>query len=196
MSMSSKSTRDLIVETADRLFYQNGYEHTSFTAIADELGISRGNFYYHFKSKDEILGAVITLRLVNIQQMLERWEQAGDSPAERIRSFVHILIANQQPIMLYGCPVGTLCSELAKLRHASQTEANKLFTLLRLWLGRQFAALGFDADADAFAMHLLVRSQGVATLASVFHDEALIRREVDYVNDWLKTRLAGAPARG
>lgn len=196
--MSDKATRDHIVEAAERLFYQRGYEHTSFADIADVVRISRGNFYYHFKSKDEILDAVIEARLANTRRMLERWEIEGREPADRIRSFIHILLANRADIKRYGCPVGTLCSELAKLNHAAQGEANKLFTLFRTWLRRQFALLGRADDADTLAMHVLARSQGVATLANAFHDETFIRREVAQMCDWLDalTRSARQNARG
>ena len=183
--MSDKTTRDHIVEAADQLLYRQGYEHTSFSNIADVVRISRGNFYYHFKSKDEILDAVIDARLADTQKMLEQWEIEGKQPADRIRSFIHILIANRADIKRYGCPVGTLCAELAKLNHASQAEANKLFTLFRTWLRRQFMLLGREADADTLAMHLLARSQGVATLANAFHDEKFIKREVKQMCDWL-----------
>jgi TetR/AcrR family transcriptional regulator, transcriptional repressor for nem operon len=183
--MSDKTTRDHIVEAADRLFYQRGYEHTSFSDIADVVQISRGNFYYHFKSKDQILDAVIGWRLADTQRTLRQWENDGDHPADRIRSFIHMLIANRAKIMLYGCPVGTLSTELAKLNHASQAEANKLFTLFRVWLRRQFTLLGREADADGLAMHLLARSQGVATLANAFHDQKFIKREVEQMCDWL-----------
>ncbi|HJT14208.1 MAG TPA: TetR/AcrR family transcriptional regulator, partial [Dongiaceae bacterium] len=44
--MTDKTTRDHIVEAADHLFYRQGYEHTSFSDIADDVQISRGNFYY------------------------------------------------------------------------------------------------------------------------------------------------------
>ena len=50
-------TRDSIVQAADALFYERGFEHTSFADIADAVRISRGNFYYHCKTKDEILTA-------------------------------------------------------------------------------------------------------------------------------------------
>src|SRR5262245_9271765 len=190
--MSDKTTRDHIIEAADRLFYRQGYEHTSFTDIADAVQISRGNFYYHFRTKDEILDAVIDVRLANTRKMLEQWEAEGKAPADRIRGFIHILIANRADIKRHGCPVGTLCAELAKLDHAAQGEANKLFTLFRTWLRRQFALLGRKADADALAMHLLARSQGVATLANAFHDETFIRREVQQMCDWL---TSCAPAR-
>jgi AcrR family transcriptional regulator len=149
--------------------------------------ISRGNFYYHFKSKDEILDAVIEARLANTRKMLEQWEIEGKQPADRIRSFIHILIANRAKIKRYGCPVGTLCTELAKLNHVSQAEANVLFTLFRTWLRRQFTLLGRKADADELAMHLLARSQGVAMLANTFHDEKFIKQEVEQMYDWLRS---------
>lgn len=183
--MSDKTTRDHIVEAADRLFYQQGFEHTSFADIANAVQISRGNFYYHFKTKDEILDAVINLRLSNTRKLLDKWEVDGAQPRDRIRSFINILIMNRTKIKQYGCPVGTLCTELAKLEHGSQAEANKLFTLFRTWLRRQFNKMGRKADADALAMHVLAFSQGVATLANAFHDEKFIRREVKQMCGWL-----------
>ncbi len=49
-----------IIETAFNLFVQNGYEQTSVQQIIDTLGISKGAFYHHFKSKDDLLDAVIS----------------------------------------------------------------------------------------------------------------------------------------
>jgi TetR/AcrR family transcriptional repressor of nem operon len=191
--MSDKTTRSDIVEAADRLFYRQGYEHTSFSDIADAVRISRGNFYYHFKSKDEILDAVIDVRLDGTRKMLEQWEIAGKQPADRILSFIHMLTANRADIKRYGCPVGTLCSELAKLNHTSQAGANTLFTLFRDWLRTQFTLLGRKTDADPLAMHLLARSQGVATLANAFRDEAFIKQEVEQMSAWLKSCSETAP---
>ena len=184
--MSDKTTRDRIIEAADDLFYRQGFEHTSFANIADQVKISRGNFYHHFKTKDEILNAVIDLRLANSQELLDQWGIAGESPEDRIRSFIHILIMHQAEIVRFGCPLGTLSTELAKLNHASQAEANELFTLFRSWLREQFVLLDRSADADALAMHLLARSQGVATLASAFRDEDFIMREVEQMYEWLR----------
>ncbi len=194
--MSEKTTRDHIVEAADDLFYRRGFEHTSFSDIADVVQISRGNFYYHFKTKDEILDAVINARLAGTQRMLDQWEIEGNDPADRIRSFINILIANRAEIKRHGCPIGTLYSELAKLNHRSQAEANRLFTLFRTWLRRQFTLLGREADADALAMHLLARSQGVAALANAFHDEKFIRQEVNQMIDWLASCTESAVSHG
>lgn len=190
--MPEPTTRERIVAEADRLFYEHGYELTSFTAIADSVGISRGNFYYHFKSKDEILDAVIEARLTNTQRLLLDWEEEGAGPAACIRSFIRILVANQAKIMRHGCPVGTLCMELAKSAHGSRDEANKIMTLFRAWLRRQFSLLGHEADADALAMHVLVFSQGVAVLAATYQDERFIQQQVEHMCAWLDAIAAQA----
>jgi AcrR family transcriptional regulator len=185
--VADSATRDRIVETADRLFYRQGFEPTSFADIAGAVKISRGNFYYHFRTKDEILDAVIERRLAGTREMLGRWEVAGEKPGDRVASFIGILLANRADIKRWGCPVGTLCGELAKLGHAAEGEARALFALFRAWLRRQFTLMGRAADADALAMHLLARSQGVATLANAFHDDRFIRREVAGMLAWLQS---------
>ncbi|GAB3660915.1 TetR family transcriptional regulator [Actinocorallia lasiicapitis] len=53
----SEQTRELIVETALRLFRENGYEATTMRAIAREAGVSVGNAYYYFSSKEELIQA-------------------------------------------------------------------------------------------------------------------------------------------
>lgn len=185
--MTDKSTREHIVAAADDLFYRQGFEATSFADIASAVGISRGNFYHHFKSKDEILDAVIEARLATRRTTLERWESESEGPADRIRSFIHILIANQSKIMRYGCPLGTMCAELIKLDHTAKDAATGVFTLFRVWLRRQFVLLGRKKDADELALHLLARSQGVATLAQAYRDAAFVEREVALLCSWVES---------
>lgn len=192
--MGGAITRDQIIEQADRLFYERGFEHASFTDIAVAVGISRGNFYYHFKTKDEILDAVIDRRRVKVQAMLDGWEAEGRTPVERVRRFVHILIANQTAILRHGCPIGTLSTELIKLNHTAQDRAAGLFTLFRDWLARQFRAMGWGADADALAMWVLAHSQGVATLANAFRDDAFLQREVADLCAWLERLSVPSPS--
>lgn len=191
--MQANSTRESIVSSADDLFYRQGFEQTTFADIAGAVGISRGNFYYHFKTKDEILDAVIKRRLANTRNMLDQWEANSSEPEERIRSFIRILIGNRGKIMRHGCPVGTLCAELAKLEHLQRDAANEVMTLFRTWLRRQFAAMGHEADADVLAMHLLARSQGIALVANAYQDGNFVDAEVEQLLDWLDTCTGVSP---
>lgn len=178
-------TQSRIIEAADLLFYEYGFEATSFTHIAEAVNISRGNFYYYFKTKDDILDAVIEARLNRTQAMLDQWEIDGDTPADRLKSFIRILIVNQSKIMKYGCPVGTLSAELMKLDHEARTKAIEIFDLFRIWLKRQFELLTLPEKSDEYAMHILGRSQGIASLANAFQDESYVQSEVNQICDWI-----------
>ncbi|MBN3820490.1 TetR/AcrR family transcriptional regulator [Paraburkholderia sp. Se-20369] len=190
--MKAESTRDLIIASADQLFYQQGYQHTSFSDIAGAVQISRGNFYHHFKTKDEILEAVIDARLLNVQSMLDEWDAEWSAPLDRLKRFAQMLVTNRSKIMRSGCPIGTLCTELGKLNHDAHDRANELLSLFRAWLTAQFDLLGCDA-ADMLAMHLLSRTQGVAVLANAYADEPFIQREVEQIDAWLDA-VAGEAA--
>ena len=51
--------RNEILDVAERLFCTKGYDNTSTNDILAEIGIARGTLYYHFKSKEDILDAMI-----------------------------------------------------------------------------------------------------------------------------------------
>ncbi|MCK5749803.1 MAG: TetR/AcrR family transcriptional regulator [Oricola sp.] len=190
--MSSSSTREQIITAADQLFYEHGFENTSFADVSELVGISRGNFYYHFKTKDEILDAVIKRRIEDRSRMLEGWVDASQSPKECIAQFIRILLMNEKKIRVYGCPVGTLFSELSKLNHPAEEGARQLFDLFRIWLRRRFEEMGKEEDADRLAVHILARSQGVATLASAYPNEPFLEQEADEMLAWLDA-VADAP---
>lgn len=185
MGQKADTLRHRIVAEADQLFYEQGYENTSFSNIADAVGISRGNFYYHFKTKDEILNAVIATRVSDIKAMLNQWTVEYPDPRQRILHYIDILTNNQENIKQHGCPIGTLCTELAKLHHEMRRDANQMLTLMRDWLTTQLRELGLGKEAKQVAMHLLARSQGIATITTAFEDQVFLRQEVKRLKLWL-----------
>lgn len=60
-----------IVDIADRLFREIGYTNCSVEAIIREIGIAKGTFYYYFKSKPDILQAIVDTTLDKIVEMAE-----------------------------------------------------------------------------------------------------------------------------
>ncbi|MEJ2178958.1 MAG: TetR/AcrR family transcriptional regulator [Gammaproteobacteria bacterium] len=190
MGQKADTLRQRIVAEADQLFYEQGYENTSFSDIADAVGISRGNFYYHFKTKDEILNAVIATRVSDIEAMLNQWTAEYPDPRQRILHYIDILTNNQENIKQHGCPIGTLCTELAKLHHEMREDANQMLTVMRDWLTTQLRELGLGKEAKQVAMHLLARSQGIATITTAFEDQAFLRQEVKRLKLWLDEVIA------
>lgn len=182
--------RQRIVEAANALFYQHGYNQTSFSEIAEAAEVPRGNFYYYFKTKDELLAAVIDYRLAGIRVMLDEWEHSLPTPLERLKRHVKILLHAEDDILRYGCPMGSLNVELSKNQLAQQSQAREMFELFRGFLVRQFRALAparIDAAlADEYALHLLAVAQGVSLITNVYSDPAFLRREAQRLCEWLE----------
>lgn len=55
----AEERKNEILDVAERLFCAKGFDHTSTNDILNEIGIARGTLYYHFKSKEDILDAMI-----------------------------------------------------------------------------------------------------------------------------------------
>ena len=55
MAAKSEQTRQLVADVALKMFREIGFEKTTMRAIAQEAGVSVGNAYYYFASKDELV---------------------------------------------------------------------------------------------------------------------------------------------
>ncbi|WP_455380680.1 TetR/AcrR family transcriptional regulator [Acidihalobacter prosperus] len=184
--MCSKSThnRQRIVEAAEMLIYHQGYNQTSFSDIAQSAGLPRGNFYYYFKSKDEILLAVIAHRQELLQQQLEAWSRESIGPRDCLHRFVHMMQDEHGELLRYGCPIGSLTQELSKTQTGLRTQARALFELMQHWLSQQMTQLEVP-DPLGTAMHLLGRCQGVTLIGCVYADQGFLEKEIEQLDEWI-----------
>lgn len=60
VSKDAEERKNEILDTAEALFAQKGFDNTSTADILNAVGIARGTLYYHFKSKEDILDAAIS----------------------------------------------------------------------------------------------------------------------------------------
>lgn len=181
-----ETVRREIVEAANRLFYHRGYNQTSFTDIAAAAGIPRGNFYYYFKSKDDILGAVIDARIEGIRALLAAWDAAEPDPRQRLKRFAQMIRGSEKDLLRYGCPMGSLNIELGKAQPALKAKAKKMFDLFIDWLTRQLAALG-QPDAARLALQVMGRMQGVAVVTQVYGDREFLRAQLAEFDAWIES---------
>ena len=192
MGTKGSVNRQRIVDAADHLFYSRGYNQTSFSDISDETGIPRGNFYYYFKTKEDILAAVVEARLSGFREMLKACEAASNDPQERLLGLTRFPIEREQEVLKYGCPIGTLSSELAKEQDTeiSQAKLTAVFDLLKNWIEQQLSQLGKEERAADIALNLLAKMQGVIMIANVYKDTAFLHAGISDVQNWLKQTLA------
>src|SRR5260370_18867767 len=111
-----RSTREVILAAATRLIHVHGYNHTTLDHILRESGVGKGNFYYHFKSKED-LGYAILDQIV--AAFLERtldpcFSDPPARPLTQIPCFLdRMLEAQRQRNCVGGCPLGNPVAELS-----------------------------------------------------------------------------------
>lgn len=183
----TSQVKQQVVAAADRLFYQKGYNLTSFSDIAESSNIPRGNLNYHFSTKEDVLKAVIQFRVNEMKNMLNDWEKKYQSPFKCLQRYAQIALKVKDEVIQFGCPMGTLNSELGKGQHELQAITKEQFDVFEQWLKKQFQLMGHSKNATELAMHLMVRTQGVATMSYIHRDTRLIKREVQLILSWLES---------
>jgi len=98
----SEATRTLIVETALRLFQEHGYAKTTMRAIAKEAGVSVGNAYYYFSSKEQLVQGFYTRITELHEQACEETLRTEREFGPRLRAVMHGWIDVATPYHEFG----------------------------------------------------------------------------------------------
>ena len=130
-----EETKNLIIDTASKLFIENGYKHTSIQDIIEHLGgLSKGAIYHHFKSKEEIMMAVAEKLYSNssaqMYKIRERKDLNGRQKLEEV--FRISIFAMEQKNMFSAAPDMMKNPQLLVifLKDVVQKEAAQFFTEL------------------------------------------------------------------
>ncbi len=106
ISKSPELRRQELVDTALRLFLDKGYDQTTVSDIVKHLGLAQGTFYYHFKSKAEILDAVVENIAAGLAEHVRGVVEGEADPVARIRQVVGTLFeavaANHQLVAFFS----------------------------------------------------------------------------------------------
>src|SRR5579864_3755656 len=90
------ATRIDILKSAAKAFRRRGYHGATVEAIAAALHMKKGNLYYYFKNKEEILFACHQYSLDRLLQLMGEVEASASAPAEKLRTlivaFVHTIL--------------------------------------------------------------------------------------------------------
>jgi TetR/AcrR family transcriptional regulator, transcriptional repressor for nem operon len=173
--------RERLVAAAAQLLYQQGVERTTLAEIAK---IPAGNVYYYFKTKDEVIGAVIEAHVQQIKKTLASIDSQHRSPKSRLKALVREFAAQSETIALYGCPLGSLCAELDKRVAGSGLPVAELMRLPVEWAEAQFRSLG-RRDAHDLALDLLAGYEGSALLASTMRDPSILSKAARRLDHWI-----------
>ncbi|WP_042366449.1 TetR/AcrR family transcriptional regulator [Streptacidiphilus neutrinimicus] len=175
--------RERLVAAAVQTVHEQGVEATTLADIAKAADVPVGGVYYYFKTKDDVVAAVIDAHSQQIRTTLGQIESRHSSPKSRLKALVAAFVAQGEAVARFGCPLGSLCSELDK-RPGEPSLAAELMRLPIEWAERQFHALG-RPDAHDLAVDLLAAYEGSALLANTLHDSDLLTRAAARIGDWI-----------
>ncbi|MCW2525876.1 MAG: TetR family transcriptional regulator [Pseudonocardiales bacterium] len=95
---SARNTREHILRVALEQFAEQGYDGTSLQQIADRLGVTKAALYYHFKSKDDLLLAVLDPYFAGIDDLLKLKDAkpADGKPEQALEQYLDFLLEHRQ----------------------------------------------------------------------------------------------------
>jgi TetR/AcrR family transcriptional regulator, transcriptional repressor for nem operon len=175
--------RERLVASASDLLHHNGVARTTLADVANAADVPLGNVYYYFKTKDELVQAVIDAHADAIRAMLGSFERHR-SPRARLKAFARSIAHTGQYAARSGCPHGTLCSELDKRQDGLDRTAATLMALYTDWAEEQFQRMG-RKDARDLAVTLIAVFQGASLLANTFRDPAVMSSQARRLERWI-----------
>ena len=189
------ATRDRIVQAAADLMYHKGVHATTLDDVREATGTSKSQLYRHFRDKDALVHAVITLRG---EQIIDRETQR----LGRLNSFSGLIRWRNALIQVsslqngaYGCALGSMANELSDEDEEARKSLDKLFRtweeLLAVGLQRMQAkgTLSPKADPEQLAIGLMAALEGGYLLANTAHNVQPMEIALDLALEHVKSYL-------
>lgn len=116
------SSKDRIIETANDLFYRQGYHQTGINQIIEESGVAKATFYSNFKSKED-LGVEYLRERDRIDTNATKDMVNGiKDPYDRYMSIIYGVLEYMKQTNLRGCAFGNMAVEITDPNHPIRKE--------------------------------------------------------------------------
>ena len=211
MPRSGKKTRERIVDAAQALVYRHGFAATSVDKVIEGAEITKGAFFYHFKSKADLGRALIQRYadrdLAHLERILARAEKLGSDPRQQALIFIGLLqeVYEELPDPVPGCLFTSYLYEPAAYPDDVAEIARRTLEYWRDRVADKFreavavGGMGGRATPEGLATTLVALIEGGFVLAKAQGD---VRVLIDLLGQFraqleelLTTRDAGAERR-
>jgi AcrR family transcriptional regulator len=163
--------QERILQTTDRLFYEQGIRAVGVDTVAAEVGISKRTLYNYYPSKDELIAAYLARRF--------RPLPLTDEPAAaQILGNFDRLEGSFSSDRFRGCPFVNAVAELKQPGHAANRIAIEFKDARRAWFRALLVRLDV-ADPDGLATQLMLLVDGAIAAAIVRGDPTMARAARD-----------------
>ncbi|MFI5765994.1 TetR/AcrR family transcriptional regulator [Streptomyces sp. NPDC051563] len=179
-----RGKRERLAAAAAQVLHEQGMEKTTIADIARAADVPVGNVYYYFKTKDQLVEAAIDAHAQTLADMISTLD-ALPTPQDRLKALLAGWVEQRELTARYGCPTGSLASELDKRDDGLDRTLAKVMRVLLDWAEQQFLAMGRAADARELAVALIASYQGISLLTNTFRDPDLMASEARRLSHWI-----------
>ncbi len=167
-----------IIETAEKLFFENNYEEVSMSKIAKEAGMAKGTLYLYFSSKKDLYYSVVVKALDIIENVIRKNVGKAKNGLEKVVSMgkAYIEFYNEYPdyyslIANYESQKAKLSTEdpLVKLSYG---KSEQIFEYLKksIQVGIEDKTIREDIDPEKFSMVLWSQTTGLVQQVKLRED--------------------------
>ncbi|MBA3707800.1 MAG: TetR/AcrR family transcriptional regulator [Planctomycetes bacterium] len=166
-------TAERILDIAEKLVQQRGYNAFSYADIAAAMRISKASIHHHFLAKADLAEQLIVRYHQHFVAALAEIDQLPD-PRKRLRRFVQVYLDVLRSDRM--CLCGMLAAEIDSLPKPVRDEVRRFFTATEDWLSRLLAAgrragtLAFTGSPDAEATLMVTALEGAMLVARSYGD--------------------------
>ena len=164
---TAAAPKEMLFQTAARLFYQHGYRAIGVDTIASESGIGKMTLYRHYPSKDELIVAFLRQSNEDFWEYFEQSTQAAPTAREKLVAFFEALQEYVISPACYGCPFLNVATEYPETDYAGHQVALEHKQAVRARFN-QLAKQAGARQPEALANALFLLMDGAYMAARMF----------------------------
>lgn len=193
---AEKDTRNRLVAAAQELFLERGYEGVSIADILKKAEVNSGSLYYFFRTKEDLLLAVLDWYLENLYpQVIDPARQQTTDPIEQVfgvlEGYRQMLTVTECQI---GCPIGNLALEMSEKSEAVREKIAQNFENWRAAIRDMLIAgqgrMPAGTDCEALATFILTVMEGGVMQARAHRSIAPFEKSILLLRDYVNRLLA------
>ena len=191
----AETTRLSILQKAFELIYEKGYKTTSIDDILATTHVTKGAFYYHFKTKDDMGVAIINeLLKPAFETAFITPLQSQEHPVKALYGMMHYLLMKDGFMKVaYGCPAANLTLEMAPWHEDFTKALNELSLkwkkaiMLLIEKGRKNGLIRKEVKAEQVAIFIMSGYWGIRNIGKLNNSKAVYLVYLKQLKDYLNT---------
>ena len=184
-----KTTREKLIEATFEEVYQNGYHGTGLTQILKRAGLNKGSMYHIFKSKKEMLLAVIDEVLE--PRIMDRYTPILEKKNNFLEETFKILYDRKEFDFIKGCPLNNLVQELSPTDEEFKLKLEQLYfkfeNILEEIIKKAVEVDGLKVnDTKAFALYFIAVIEGAISTGKKSQKELYYKQVIQELEKTVK----------